>query len=335
MPPERPLALVTGASGSIGPAVVRRALADGFDVRVLSRRAAPPAVLPADAEARVGDIRDPAVLLAAVEGVDCVFHLAAALHVTDPREQTRVSYREVNADATETLVSVAASAGVRRLVLFSSIAVYGSRARTGTDEDSPIAPDSPYATSKALAEESVSRSRSASGSPLGVILRLAAVYGPRVKGNYRTLLHRLAERRILPILPGGNQRTLVFVDDVADAALLTARHPRAAGRIFNVTDGSTHSVREIVASMCRALGRPAPRVGLPLGPVLAAAAVTRPLLLGPFGDLAAKVEKFGEVTSVDGSRIRRELGFAPRVSMDRGWQLTVDALRASGELPVT
>lgn len=324
------IVLITGATGAVGPAVVAAAMASGLRVRTLSRHA--------DASSRpgvehiVGDIRDATVRRRALEGVEGVLHLAAVLHLVDPRAQRDAAYGEVNADATRGLAEDARDAGVRRLVFFSTIAVYGKSAPVTADESTAPRPDSPYAHSKLAAERVVLGTINHERQPLGVVLRLAAVYGPRLKGNYRTMLRHLAAGRPLPLLPGVNLRTLVFDTDVADAALLALATPAAAGCVFNVTDGTAHTLRAITASMCAALGRPAPRIGVPAGVAAAAVRIARPLLVGRLAALGAQVEKFNEHNAVNGARIRTALGFTPQVALDEGWRRTVAGLRATGEL---
>ena len=100
---------------------------------------------------------------------------------------------------------------------------------------------------------------------MGTVLRLGAVYGSRIKGNYRRLLIALARGRFVPIGPGSNRRTLVYDKDVGRAAMLAAVHPDAAGRIFNVTDGQIHTMEAIIETLCEALGRVPPRLTLPVG----------------------------------------------------------------------
>ena len=103
------------------------------------------------------------------------------------------------------------------------------------------------------------------------MLRLGAVYGAQVKGNYRRLLSALARGRFVPIGSGRNRRTLIYDKDVARAALLAVCHPDAAGRVFNVTDGEVHTMATIVRTLCTALGRRPPCLTLPAGPVRALA----------------------------------------------------------------
>ena len=322
--------LITGATGAVGPAVVAAALASGLRVRTLSRHPAGGSAGPVEHIA--GDLRDATVRRRALDGVDGVLHLAAVLHLVDPRAQRKAAYEDVNAHATGALADDARDAGVRRLVLFSTIAVYGKSAPVSADESTTPSPDSPYAQSKLDAERVVLGTINRDGQPLGVVLRLAAVYGPRLKGNYLSMLKHLAAGRSLPLLPGDNLRTLVFDADVAAAALLALRAPAAAGCVFNVTDGTTHTLRAITASMCAALGRPAPRLGIPAGLAAAVVRTARPLLVGRLAALGAQVEQFNEHTAVNGAKIRTALGFVPQVTLDEGWRQTVAGLRAAGEL---
>ncbi len=114
-------------------------------------------------------------------------------------------------------------------------------------------PDTFYAQTKLAAEKIVLNARGADGQPLGTVLRLCAVYGSRIKGNYERLTHALVRHRFIPIGSGLNRRTLVYDKDVGRAAVLAVSHPAAAGphtnpvgvgagRVFNVTDGTFHTL---------------------------------------------------------------------------------------------
>ena len=325
-PPDTPLLLVTGATGAVGPAVVREAVAQGFRVRTLTRHAPPAGLLPPHVDARLGDIGDPETRRRALDGVARVIHLAALLHLVDPAAQARAGYDAINVDGTSALGRDAIAAGVTRLVFFSSISVYGDTAGRIATEDTPVAPETPYARSKAAAE-SVVLALGHGGEPAGTVLRLAAVYGGRLTGNYRAFVRYLASYRPLPILPGGNRRTLVFDEDAARAAVLAAAHPAAAGRRFNVTDGAIHTLAEITGAICNALGRRPPAAGVPIRVAKAGARLARPLLRGPLGRIPAMVDKYAEDAAVDGRRIQQDLGFTPLVGLREGWERTVRALR--------
>lgn len=328
--------LVTGATGAVGPSVVAALSEAGLQIRTLSRHAPPPEQLPAGIDARSGDIADPAAVQAAVEGVDSVIHLAANLHVFDPPGELRPLYERINVGGTANVVEAALHAGVGRVVFFSTIAVYGtSPAGEALTEDAPLHPDSYYAQTKARAERIVLAAPGGAGAPIGVVLRLGAVYGKRIKGNYRQLLLALAQGRFVPVGRGNNRRTLVYDGDVARAALLALRHPDAAGKIFNVTDGHIHPMHAIIEAISDALGRRPPRLRLPLGPVNG--------LVGVLEDVGrfcgwrppvcrATIDKYTEDMAVDGSKFCRELGFTPAYDLKTGWRETIAEMRRSGDL---
>jgi UDP-glucose 4-epimerase len=202
------------------------------------------------------------------------------------------------------------------------------------DENSPVQPDTFYALTKRAAEQIVLNARGADGQPLGTVLRLGAVYGSRIKGNYERLTHALAHNRFIPVGSGLNRRTLVYDKDVGRVAILAVSHPAAAGKIFNVSDGEFHTLNEIIESICAALGRKPPRLSLPVGP-------TRTLIgLIEKGSHAiglkppitrAIIDKYTEDIAVDGSRIRTELGFKPQYDLRSGWQETVQEMRRMGD----
>ena len=332
MPPvtdsAKPLVLVTGGTGAIGPALVERLLQEGLPVRVFTRQLADRKPSLPGVEWRQGDLTDPRALESATAGVDVVFHLAAKLHVHQPGPGRQAEYQSVNVEGTRRLVQAAQISGVRRLVFFSTICVYGpSRSGEILDESSRLHPDSRYAETKIQGEEICLQARQGdSQAPLAVVLRLAAVYGPRLKGNYARLVKALKRGWFVPVGAGDNRRTLIFDQDVASAALLAANHPGAAGNIYNVTDGAVHRFKEIVAAMATALGRNPPRIHLPIGGArwLARCAETGFRLAGRCAPVTpATLAKMTEDVAVSGRKMERELGFQPAFDLRRGWQATV------------
>ncbi len=329
------LVLVTGATGMVGPRVVEAFRRSGCSLRTFSSEPPPPGVLPVGVESRTGDVADAGSVRDAVEGASVVVHLAALLHVPDPPASMLDAYERTNVGGTRAVVEASRAAGVERVVFFSTIAVYGEAAGHALTEGSPVRPATSYARTKAEAERIVLEARRADGAPLGVVLRPGSVYGVRVKGNYRRLVCALARRRFVPIGRGANRRAVVYDKDVADAAVLAATHPVAAGRIYNVSDGREHTLADIIAAICAALGRTPPRWHLPLRPVRAGAGIlecaARAVGVRP-GVSRAALAKYTEDVAVDSRRIRDELGFAPRYDLDGGWREAVAGMRAAGEL---
>lgn len=324
---RRPVCLVTGATGAIGPGVVS-ALAATHDIRTLSRSHPEPGLFFGRVTAFIGDVSDPETVRRAAAGANVIVHLAALLHLVDPPPSMRGEYERINVEGTAAVVAAATSERVSRVVLMSTIAVYGHEAQVRLDEESPTRPATFYGQTKLAAEGIALAARRADGAPLATVLRAAAVYGPRVKGNYQRLVHALDRWRFVPVGRGDNLRTLVFEADLASATALAARHPAAAGRVYNVSDGTPHRLREIIVAICVALGRRPPRLHAPVGPVRAA--VRAASLFDR--RLPRMLDKYLEEVAVDASRIQAELGFRPKFGLREGWYATVEEMRRRGKL---
>jgi len=318
------LILVTGATGAIGPCVVHALVQSGFRIRAFSIDVPTAGIFPQNVEVLLGNVTDQPAVQSAMQGVDAVVHMAALLHIVNPPLELREKYELVNIGGTTTVVQAAIKAGVKRFVLFSTIAVYGPSDGCVLNEMSPTHPDTFYAQTKLAAEKIVLNARGADGHPLGTVLRLGAVYGSRIKGNYERLTRALAGNLgtryqflaklghvpglpvprfpFVPVGKGLNRRTLVYDKDVGRAAALAVSHPGATGRIFNVTDGAFHTLNEIIESICSALGRRPPRLSLPVGPTLG---------------LVGLVEKGCHVMRIMGtrSRILANSGHVPTISL--------------------
>lgn len=329
------MVLVTGATGAVGPRVVQALSAAGCRVRTLSLDKPPGGQWPDDVETRIGDVTDAGAVHAAVQGVDGVIHMAALLHILNPPPSLRARYEQINVGGTECVIRESIRAGVRRVVLFSTIAVYGPSAGCVLAEAAPPHPDTFYAQTKLAAEDIVLTALRTDGKPLGAVLRMAAVYGARIKGNYRRLLQSLAHGRFVPIGEGCNRRTLIYDKDAAQAALLAVHHESAAGGVFNVSDGQFHTLKEIMAAMCRALDRRPPGWSLPVRPVRTTIGILEDALRlvgirSPIG--RGTVDKYTEDIAVSSELIRTRLGFSPRHDLAANWLETVREMRESGEL---
>ena len=254
------LILVTGATGAVGPCVVHALYQAGYRIRSFSVDVPSSGIFPPHVEVVIGDVTAKTAVHSAMQGIDAVVHMAALLHIVNPPPEMREKYERINVGGTATVVEAAIKAGVKRVVLFSTIAVYGPSDGCVLNEMSPTHPNTFYAQTKRAAEQIALNARGADRQPLGTVLRLGAVYGSRIKGNYERLTHALARHRFIPIGNGLNRRTLVYDKDVGRAAALAVSHPAAAGRVFNVTDGGIHTLNEIIESICSALGRKPPRL---------------------------------------------------------------------------
>jgi UDP-glucose 4-epimerase len=245
-----PLILVTGATGAIGPRVVTALNAAGYRIRTLSLDAPATEMFPKSVQVQIDDVTNKSVVASTMQGVYAVIHLAALLHIFDPAPELRRKYERINVGGTKIIVAAAVRENVRRIVYFSTTAVYGNSNGRVLNEDTLPIPKTFYEQTKFEAERVVLAAKNQTGQPIGTVLRLASVYGSRIKGNYRQLLKALAKGRFIPLGNGQNRRTLIYDKDAANAALLALEHPAAAGKIFNVSDGEFHTLSDIIATIC-------------------------------------------------------------------------------------
>jgi UDP-glucose 4-epimerase len=320
-------ALVTGAGGAIGGALVEHLWAQGYKIKALARQSPTPIRFPEGVEVIEGDITDWRVMGQAAMDVSKIFHLAALLHLNNPSPEMRAEYQRINVEGTRVVVEAARDTCAERLVFFSTISVYGASERGEVfDEESVLCPDSFYAESKIEGERIVLEDAKA------VVLRVAAVYGPRMKGNYPRLLRALERGRLLMIGDGHNRRTLVHVNDLCRAAQCAAERAEAAGQIFNVTDGRIHTLKEILDAMSAALGKSPPRFSV--------ATRTTRILAGFLEDALrvagksspvnrALIDKFVEDVAVSGEKIQRQLGYDPVYDLVAGWRETVKQMKTA------
>jgi len=262
--------LVTGASGFIGGRLAERlARDDGARVLGVGRTFREEGLLEA---AGVGlaraDLREPGVMTRLCEGQQVVFHLAAWL----PRSKGgQAEATAVNVDITRALAEAAAGAGVRRLVLVSSVAAYGLPACDEVEESVPVdtAQPNPYGRTKALGEQALREVAARTGLSIAII-RPAMVYGPRSSGWTVGMLRMV--QKGTPVLFGDAQGYAfpVHVDDVVSMTRLAAGSPQAHGEAFNASDSPVtwQAFFAFYAAMC---GRPARRIPLPVARWLARA----------------------------------------------------------------
>jgi len=310
--------LVTGAGGFIGRVAVRAFLAAGWQVRAAARS------VPADAEPdaewlAVGDVREPSAWQGAAEGISYIIHLAGRAHML--RETTHGSlaiFRSINVEATRRLASEAARAGVRRFVFMSSIGVNGQRtdAVPFRESDAPR-PSTPYAVSKWEAEQTLRSLAQKSGMEY-VILRAPLVYGAQVPGNFRRLVKWVGHGWPLPIAAVDNRRSMIYVENLADALLRCAAHPAAANQSFVISDRQAISTPDLVRLIAQQFAQSArlwrvPESILRIIDVLTA----RRLPIAPLLDSLV----------IDPSRIEQCLGWIPPCCLKEGLRRTLATFR--------
>lgn len=336
--------LITGGAGFIGSHLADELLAHGYQVRVLdvldpqvhgeARRR--PDYLAREVELVVGDVCDRAKVDEALQGVDAVYHFAAAVGVGQSMYEV-AHYTRINNLGTAVLLEALTQNPVERLVVASSMSLYGEglyrgasgEARTvgertleqlkagqweftgehggvlqpvPTPETKPPALASVYALSKYDQERLCLMIGRAYNIPT-VALRFFNAYGPRqaLSNPYTGVLAIFASRLLNNNSPaifedGLQQRDFVSVHDIARACRLALETPEAAGEVFNVGSGEPHTVRDIAAKLARVVGKEG----------------IRPEILGKY--------RVGDIRHcyADISKARRVLGFEPQVRLEDG-----------------
>lgn len=306
--------LVTGANGFIGRRLVSALKGRGYSVRQAVRRP-PDRREIADDVFVVGDIGPDTDWNPALDQVNVVVHLAAHAHVLgDCARDSLQEFRVTNVLATKRLASMAATKGVQRLVYLSSIGVNGIHSGMGVfaERDRPQ-PHDAYSISKREAEDSLRAIEQETGLEV-VILRPPLVYGPGNRGNVLRLLELVSSGWPLPLRQISNRRSLIFVDNLVDAIIHCAAHPRAAGHTYLVKDGEDISTPELIRRLAGLMGRPARLVSFPLSWLRWAAR------------LARKSVEFDRLTGsliIDDSKIRSALGWQPPYGLAHGLKETV------------
>ena len=250
-------ALVTGGAGFIGSHIVEELLRGGAFVRVFDNLSTGKrenlASFQGDLEIQVGDLRDADAIKAATQSMDLVFHLAAFISVPQSMLEPDNCFA-INVAGTATLLEAARQAGVRKVVLSSSTAVYGNPDRFPTDEQTPVSPLSPYALSKYVNELYARLYTQTFGLPV-TALRYFNVYGPRQNPNsaYAAAISIFAQRLVngepISIYGDGKQsRDFIFVKDVVHANLLAAGSD-VSGDVFNICTGHETSLLDLLEEL--------------------------------------------------------------------------------------
>ncbi|MBN1459920.1 MAG: NAD(P)-dependent oxidoreductase [Armatimonadetes bacterium] len=305
--------LITGAAGYVGSSLVLRLLEQGYRVRGLDAlmfggESLLGAINHREFDLIVGDVRDGNVLATALEGVDAVVHLAAI--VGDPACARNPDLaEEVNWVASARLLDLClASGSVRQFVFASTCSNYGKmKGEAYVDETSPLRPVSLYARLKVRFEEYLLSAPARDGFA-ATALRFATAYGlsprPRFDLTVNEFAREVAMRRSLEIFGEQFWRPYCHVTDLAAACIAVLQAPPevVAGEVFGAGDTRENYQKQMIAEILREM-EPAAEIRY----------VHR--------------DEDPRDYRVDFSKIRRVLGFAPRLTVRQGAGEIFSAIR--------
>jgi nucleoside-diphosphate-sugar epimerase len=337
-----PVAVVTGASGWLGQNLVRTLVARSRErVRCLVRAPdeAPLLELVSPAIATVtGDVRDPATVDQLFEGLGpdaAVFHAAAVIH---PRKATRELF-DVNVGGTQLVLDRARRAGAARFVYVSSNSPFG--VNSGPDdvftEDSPYDPYSAYGRSKQEAEQLVEQTHDR-GDLATVRVRAPWFYGPYQPSRQSRFFATIRRGRFPLVGDGTQKRSMVYTDNLVQGLLLAEVADKAPGNAYWVADARPYELREILATVRRALAAEGLAVSgpdrVPLPRLAARLAEKADALLQDRGRYSQALHVLGELNhtiACDISRARDELGYEPTVALEEGMRASIRWCLEHGE----
>jgi UDP-glucose 4-epimerase len=250
-----------------------------------------------------------------LDGIDCVIHCAARVHVmNEANENPLEAFREVNVQGTLALASASAKSGVKRFIFVSSIKVNGE-STTGISpfksSDEP-APEDPYGITKAEAETQLLSLGKETGMEI-VIIRPPLVYGEGVKANFASLMKLVKKGLPLPFRwINKNKRSLVSVYNLCDLILLCIEHPKATNNVFLVSDDNDISTAEMVALMSKVQNKTNLSLPIPLW------------LYKLVGKILSKEDVIDKLTGslqLDIAHTKNTLDWKPPYSVEHGFKL--------------
>lgn len=320
--------LVTGATGFTGGHLARTLKARGHEVRALVRdldKARP--LAQEGIKLCAGDITDAQAVQRAVEGCDVVYHLAA---VYREARHPDAYFRRINVEGTRNVLNAVERGHTGRAVHCSTVGVHGDVQQIPADEDAPFAPGDIYQQTK-LEGELLVRERIRAGLD-GVIIRPQGIYGP---GDQRFLkLFRTTYRGTFRMIGSGDVLYhMTYVADLVDGIMLCGEHPNARGQTYIFGGPRYTTVRELMETVGRVVGKPIRQGHIPIAPVMAAAVVCE-WLCKPFNIepplYPRRLDFFCKDRAFSTAKAQRELEYQPRVDLEEGLRRTFEWYRQAG-----
>lgn len=295
---------MTGSSGFIGGHLVAALRTRGWQVSEVSRAAQ-----------GTGGADFTQVQAATLADVDVVFHLAGLAHA-GAVERNQAELMQVNATATREIFAACMAAGVSRFIWLSSIKVLGECAAEPLVVEAPLAPEGPYAQSKAAGERALldAAAQLAPEADRLAIVRPPLVYGPGVKANFRALVKWGLSGWPLPLAQVRQRRAWVAVENLISLLLALANQDLHGQVVWHVADDEQTSVSDILYSIARLGNKHSRQWPLPIGVLRA---------LARAAGQADMAQRILEPLRVDVSQSKTLLGWQPVMTQEQALEEVV------------
>jgi nucleoside-diphosphate-sugar epimerase len=293
--------LVTGGAGYFGEVLARQLLASGQRVRILDLNGSDLSGI----EQLRGDIRDPAKVAKACQGIDIVYHNVAQV----PLAKDLYLFSSVNKEGTRVLLEESRKAGIQKVVYTSSSAVFGIPDKNPVTRATLPKPVEAYGRAK-LAGEELCRDAAEAGLDVS-ILRPRTILGHGRLGIIQILFDWVSKGCDVPVFNGGNNvYQFVHADDLASACIAAGQ--RQGFAIYNIGAERFGTMREVLEALIRHAGTASRIKSLPMAPMEITMSAASRLGLSPLGPYHALM--YGRDLYFDISDAQRELKYRPRYS---------------------
>lgn len=323
--------LVTGGTGLLGSHIVEQLRKRGRPVRALVRRGADVSWLRGQGvELIEGDLSDPPSILRTCEGVQCIYHAAARVGDWGLWED----FLRITVEGSKNMFDAAERSGVPRFIHISSISVYGHMNEPGLvlDESAPLGRKlfkwSYYSRAKVMVEEELWRRCRAGSSVKFTIIRPSWLYGPRDRATIGRLIRMVRDGKAKLLGSGENRLNVVYAGNVAEACILAADNPNAAGQAYNCSNDGELTQREYFNLIAESIGAPKVTRSVPFAVAYRVAfamecfghlfRLRRPPMITRYA-----VWLMGRHTFFSADKARRELGWKSTVGYREGIPMTI------------
>jgi nucleoside-diphosphate-sugar epimerase len=313
--------LLIGHTGFIGKFLTRKLVEMGHKVAGLDIKE-PSTEQKKICENFYGDILSYEDVMKSAKGVELVISLAAKHHDFGIKKE---EYFRVNEGGTINLLKCMSCLGIKKLIFYSSVAVYGTQ-DSPTTEESPLLPDTNYGRSKLAAENAIKKWVMEDKTREVIIIRPTVIFGPENYGNVYNLIDKIYKRRFIFVGDGSNIKSVAYVENLVDATIFLIDHLKPGIQIFNYSDEPQMTTREIVDLITEFMPHTIPKFKIPL---------SLAVLVGGIFDILAKItgynfpitarrmQKFNTSTHHKAEKIR-QLGFKQRITIREGFKRMID-----------
>ena len=322
--------LVTGGTGFIGTYLVERLVKDGYKVRCLVRKSSDLEILKKlGVEFSYGDLIDKESLVEAVKGVSVVYHLGAVLGSFGAPQE--VIYN-VNVNGTRNLLEECFKQKVKRFIHFSTFSVYGYTKTPANEETPQVALASYYAKTKRIGEK-IAKEYMDKGMDIAII-QPCVIHGPRLNFGFGGTFTAVKNKKFMLIGDGGNLLHLGYIDNFIEGTMLVGERKESKGQTYIIGDEVPLPFEVVIKNIAEILGVKLPRVRMP--EMVARMSVPYLKVLSKFtggGQPLLTHHRINFMTqnqAGDISKIKKELGYEPKISSREGLERTVKYYRENG-----